>query len=98
MLSECRSLCCHKLRSIPLSCQINNKHSNREALDAGVERLEASGRRRWDSNARRLITLHDFQSCSLDHYETPPEAERVGFEPTRAVNPTAFRERHIRPL
>src|SRR5713101_3122796 len=25
-------------------------------------------------------------------------AERVGFEPTRAIHPTAFRERHFRPL
>jgi hypothetical protein len=25
-------------------------------------------------------------------------AERVGFEPTRATNPTAFRERHLKPL
>src|SRR5579864_257104 len=64
-------------------------------------RKEASSRgkrRRWDSNPRRLFTSHDFQSCSLGHYETPPyrdlarfiapirlrpEAERVGFEPTR---------------
>src|SRR5229473_5368907 len=29
-------------------------------------------RRRWDSNPRGLFTLHDFQSCSLGHYETPP--------------------------
>src|SRR5215469_4018498 len=72
-------------------------------------------RRRWDSNPRGLFTLHDFQSCSLGHYETPPAlfifrsattlarstewaAERVGFEPTRAIHPTAFRERHFRPL
>src|SRR5215471_6994853 len=54
-------------------------------------------RRRWDSNPRGLFTLHDFQSCSLGLYETPP-AERVGFEPTRAIHPTAFRERHFRPL
>ena len=41
----------------------------------GEARLEAgsvTGRRRWDSNPRRLFTSHDFQSCSLDHYETPP--------------------------
>src|SRR5260370_41751117 len=29
-------------------------------------------RRRWDSNPRGLFTLHDFQSGSLGHYETPP--------------------------
>src|SRR5437660_12845854 len=34
------------------------------------------GRRRWDSNPRRLFTLHDFQSCSLGHYETPPAGRR----------------------
>jgi hypothetical protein len=49
------------------------------------------GRRRWDSNPRGLFTLHDFQSCSLDHYETPPVgAERVGFEPTRACTLPLF--------
>src|SRR5579863_8155686 len=59
------------------------------------------GRRRWDLNPRRLFTLHDFQSCSLDHYETPPgvlhalqavaaRAERVGFEPTRACTLPLF--------
>jgi hypothetical protein len=48
-------------------------------------------RRRWDSNPRGLFTLHDFQSCSLDHYETPPDgAERVGFEPTRACTLPLF--------
>lgn len=50
-------------------------------------------------NPRRLFTLHDFQSCSLDHYETPPysghdgisrPAERVGFEPTRACTLPLF--------
>jgi hypothetical protein len=39
-------------------------------------------------------TSHDFQSCSLDHYETPPRqdpeddlslTERVGFEPTKVL-------------
>lgn len=34
------------------------------------------GRRRWDSNPRELFTLHDFQSCSLGHYETPPQQRR----------------------
>src|SRR6266516_5722365 len=34
------------------------------------------GRRRWDSNPRGLFTLHDFQSCSLGHYETPPAQRR----------------------
>src|SRR5215469_9393626 len=33
-------------------------------------------RRRWDSNPRGLFTLHDFQSCSLGHYETPPTGRR----------------------
>jgi hypothetical protein len=33
-------------------------------------------RRRWDSNPRGLFTLHDFQSCSLGHYETPPDGRR----------------------
>ena len=33
-------------------------------------------RRRWDSNPRRLFTSHDFQSCSLGHYETPPAQRR----------------------
>src|SRR5438067_6412844 len=49
-------------------------------------------RRRWDSNPRGLFTLHDFQSCSLGHYETPPKkpAERVGFEPTRAFTLPLF--------
>ena len=66
-------------------------------LDPLVEGVGGVGRRRWDSNPRRLITLHDFQSCSLDHYETPPDkaqipkvhdlgrAERVGFEPTKVL-------------
>src|SRR6266516_2681471 len=36
----------------------------------------AKERRRWDSNPRRLFTLHDFQSCSLGHYETPPVRRR----------------------
>src|SRR5487761_137658 len=35
-------------------------------------------------------TSHDFQSCSLDHYETPPKAERVGFEPTKACTLPLF--------
>src|SRR5260370_2342703 len=30
----------------------------------------------WDSNPRGLFTLHDFQSCSLGHYETPPARRR----------------------
>jgi hypothetical protein len=40
----------------------------------------------------KACTLHDFQSCSLDHYETPPEwaAERVGFEPTKACTLPLF--------
>src|SRR5690349_6389780 len=49
------------------------------------------GRRRRDSNPRGLFTLHDFQSCSLDHYETPPGlAERAGFEPARACTLPLF--------
>ncbi len=62
---------------------------NREARP---EARSGHGRRRWDSNPRGLFTLHDFQSCSLDHYETPPEgwAERVGFEPTRACTLPLF--------
>ena len=44
-------------------------------VGSGESRIGASrgdGRRRWDSNPRGLFTLHDFQSCSLGHYETPP--------------------------
>ena len=57
-------------------------------------------RRRWDSNPRRLFTLHDFQSCSLGHYETPPEGVggESGIRTHEGLHPTAFRERHIRPL
>jgi hypothetical protein len=62
-----------------------------------------------DSNPRGLLTLRDFQSRALGQTMRPfqmrttsvPEsrvAERVGFEPTRAINPTAFRERHLKPL
>ncbi len=63
--------------------QTGGKGRSGNRLNWLVERLGGIWRRRWDSNPRRLCTLHDFQSCSLDHYETPPQAERVGFEPTR---------------
>ena len=48
-----------------------------DSLDTSLARerkkwIEREERRRWDLNPRRLFTLHDFQSCSLDHYETPP--------------------------
>ena len=32
----------------------------------------------WDSNPRGLFTPHDFQSCSLSHSDTGPNAERRG--------------------
>src|SRR5581483_12168630 len=71
----------------------------KECEGTRIKTIVMGRRRRWDSNPRGLFTLHDFQSCSLGHYETPPgRAERVGFEPTRAIHPTAFRERHFRPL
>jgi hypothetical protein len=63
---------------------------HKQSMRSLVKRVGEYGRRRWDSNPRRLFTLHDFQSCSLDHYETPPEAERVGFEPTRACTLPLF--------
>ncbi len=50
--------------------------------------------------SRRSSRLRDFQSRALGQTMRPfPDlAERVGFEPTRAINPTAFRERHLQPL
>jgi hypothetical protein len=68
-----------------------------------VLRLWRKGR---DSNPRGLLTLRDFQSRALGQTMRPFQtvtfsrlpAERVGFEPTRATNPTAFRERHLKPL
>src|SRR5579885_2286654 len=48
------------------------------------------GRRRWDSNPRRLFTLHDFQSCSLDHYETPPGWRREWDSNPRGLAPYRF--------
>src|SRR5258708_37718719 len=46
----------------------------------------------------KACTLHDFQSCSLDHYETPPESGESGIRTHEGLHLTAFRERHIRPL
>src|SRR5690606_4088042 len=49
--------------------------------------------------SRRSSRLRDFQSRALGQTMRPfQEAERVGFEPTRAIHPTAFRERHLQPL
>gem|GEM_PF-3839452 len=45
----------------------------------------------------KACTLHDFQSCSLDHYETPPSGES-GIRTHEGLHLTAFRERHFRPL
>ena len=33
-------------------------------------------RRGGDSNPRRLLTLHDFQSCTFDHSDTSPVVNR----------------------
>src|SRR5258708_19833906 len=41
----------------------------------------------------KACTLHDFQSCSLDHYETPPRAETVGFQPTQPCTLPLFHTR-----
>src|SRR5581483_10937163 len=55
----------------------------------------------------KACTLHDFQSCSLDHYETPPDVPQMpqhghggesGIRTHEGLHPTAFRERHFRPL
>ena len=49
---------------------------------------------------RRSSRLRDFQSRALGQLCDPSvwKAEGVGFEPTRAHRPTAFRERHHKPL
>ena len=46
----------------------------------------------------KACTLHDFQSCSLGHYETPPGGGESGIRTHEGLHPTAFRERHFRPL
>ena len=46
----------------------------------------------------KACTLHDFQSCSLDHYETPPGSGESGIRTHEGLHLTAFRERHFRPL
>src|SRR5947209_16896159 len=56
----------------------------------GLKRVEGMERRRWDSNPRRLFTLHDFQSCSLDHYETPPRRRREWDSNPRGLAPYRF--------
>lgn len=52
--------------------------------------------------SRRSSRLRDFQSRALGRTMRPfhasTGAERVGFEPTEAMNLTAFRERHLQPL
>ena len=48
------------------------------------------GRRRWDSNPRGLFTLHDFQSCSLGHYETPPYSGESGIRTHEGYSPYRF--------
>ncbi len=36
--------------------------------------VSVTGKRRGgDSNPRRLLTLHDFQSCTFDHSDTSPK-------------------------
>ncbi len=40
--------------------------------------------------------MRPFLDCGRPRWDRV--AERVGFEPTRAINPTAFRERHLKPL
>jgi hypothetical protein len=47
-------------------------------------------RRRWDSNPRELFTLHDFQSCSLGHYETPPRGGESGIRTHEGYSPYRF--------
>ncbi len=47
-------------------------------------------RRRWDSNPRGLFTLHDFQSCSLGHYETPPCSGESGIRTHEGYSPYRF--------
>ncbi len=58
--------------------------------EMGREAGSGPGRRRWDSNPRRLFTLHDFQSCSLGHYETPPGERREWDSNPRGLAPYRF--------
>ncbi len=55
-----------------------------------LQELKRGGRRRWDSNPRELFTLHDFQSCSLGHYETPPCSGESGIRTHEGYSPYRF--------
>ncbi len=85
----------HPLKTTSEPCSgERSKQSMAEGKVIGSRERDGFGNRAEEVGfepTRASSARHDVQSCSLDHYETPPgKAERVGFEPTRTFQPYRF--------
>ena len=56
---------------------ISFRYISRKRLEGRIEEIKK--RKGGDSNPRRLLTLHDFQSCTFDHSDTFPVMNKEEF-------------------